>query len=198
MFKRMTIAVVVLTAAILMFPAPAAAQRFAYDPMEIFFGIGAIRFDVRDLDVPAQTDIGAQVDFTYYFQEKVGVVGEVSWIDADVDLPAEFEPVSRLQGTQISLLGGVRGRFGAGNRFQLRVHGLGGFANLQSDAVISGPGVGVGVPELSGTAFAAAFGGSVDIALHDEVSLRVQPDVLITTHSSNATTSFRLAFGVVF
>lgn len=198
MIKNAACVVVLTTILTALSPTPALAQQFAIEPVEVFFGAGFARFDVRNEigeDIPAQTAAGLQTDATYYLREQFGLVAEFGWIDADIELPESFEPVRALHGSHLSLLLGGRARFFAGERLQLRVHGMIGGARQDSHANI---GVGINIPALTGTALSFAFGGSFDIALHDDVAIRIQPDLLITTHENNPTSLFRLAFGVVF
>ncbi len=81
-----------------------------------------------------------------------------------------------------------------GNKGDVFVHGLAGFAHDNVSTNLLGTNVSV-----SDNAFAMAFGGGYDWKASDAISIRLfQADYLITRFSSATQNNIRLAFGITF
>lgn len=167
-------------AACLVVLAPAAA--WAQDA-EAYGGFAYVRFDPGPLEI---RPIGFAFEGTTYIRENLGVTGEFMWA-------RDSQDVAGVADAHVDLLlamGGVRYRFPMDSAVTPSVRAVAGLGRTSVGACVFDFCEGI-----SDNTFALALGGAADVAVNEDIAIRVQPDIVILEFED---TIYRFTAGAVF
>ena len=158
---------------------------------EIFLGFSVLNAQPDSL-LDSFNMSGGHIEVFVPFSRKFGAVLDISGHTGTVDAPTNIFGVSEIELTQFAILTGIRYEGfqwkSLQGAFRLLVGASTGSVKTDlSDALW-----------IESTNFAAAFGGSLTLALSDLISLRlIQPNLLLTTFGGESQISRRLSTGLV-
>ena len=139
---------------------------------------------------------------TVDLHRRLGIVGEATALFGTIDLtgssaiPDGFDP--ELQSDLVTVLAGPRARIVATDRYIVSVHVLAGAGRVSTEFLdLNDQRIAQGRNEFSGTRFAAAYGGALDLRLTDRLAWRLQPD-WIRVNGFLPRTTFRFSTGLAF
>ncbi len=158
---------------------------------EIFLGFSVLNAQPDSL-LDSFSMNGGHVEVFVPFSRKFGAVLDVSGHTGTVDAPVNIFGVSEIELNQFAILTGIRYEGFQWKSLQGAFRLLVGAATGSVKTDLS--------DELwvESTNFAAAFGGSLTLALSDLISLRlIQPNLLVTTFGGESQTSKRFSAGLV-
>jgi hypothetical protein len=206
-FRRFCAAAAVACAVALIGPGIAFAQEGG--DFEAYGGFSYLFADVGGTFSDANGP-GFSGGFAFFFDDWLGLGGEVGYSSAPLDLPViQIFPVPEMEFDQWTLLFGPRFRISQTDRFRVGALAMAGIARGSIDIDFDDDGFQLQVPggqeillsviDFEATSFAAAFGVHFDLRIDDRIVWRlVEPVVLITAYGNDTQGHFRLSSGLAF